>query len=72
MAGGKGIEAAAIITAGRTARDSWQDEWKAFNIDVKNNSRPGQVEETRLEHMKAHQGVSSGNCSRWRARESIP
>ena len=57
LAAGRELEAAAIaaLQASETALDGWQDHWHTFNLDVKEQQQTRQVEQTRLEHLEAHQ-----------------
>ncbi len=48
-------EAIAQLQASETALDAWQEEWHTFNLDVKEQQQTSQVEQTRLEHLDAHQ-----------------
>ena len=45
----------ASLQASEAALDAWQDEWHTFNLDVKEQQQSRQVEQTRLEHLEAHQ-----------------
>ncbi|MEO8444076.1 MAG: chromosome segregation protein SMC [Gammaproteobacteria bacterium] len=49
------VEAMAQLQAGESSLDVWQEEWHAFNLDVKEQQQTRQVEQTRLEHLEAHQ-----------------
>jgi len=57
LAAAREAEAAAVaeLQASEAALDAWQDEWHAFNLDVKEQQQARQVEQTRLEHLDAHQ-----------------
>jgi chromosome segregation protein len=57
LAAARGAEAAAIarLQSSEAALDGWQEEWHGFNLDVKEQQQARQVEQTRLEHMEAHQ-----------------
>ncbi len=57
LASAREAEAVALaeLQAGETAVDAWQDEWHTFNLDVKEQQQARQVEQTRLEHLEAHQ-----------------
>ena len=57
LASAREAEAVALaeLQAGETALDAWQDEWHTFNLDVKEQQQARQVEQTRLEHLEAHQ-----------------
>ena len=57
LAAGRELEAAAIagLQASETALDGWQEQWHSFNLDVKEQQQTRQVEQTRLEHLEAHQ-----------------
>jgi len=57
LAAAREAEAAAVaqLQASEAALDAWQDEWHAFNLDVKEQQQSSQVEQTRLEHLEAHQ-----------------
>ena len=57
LAAGRELEAAALarLQASETALDAWQEQWHSFNLDVKEQQQTRQVEQTRLEHLEAHQ-----------------
>ena len=57
LAAARETEAAAIsrLQASEAALDEWQEAWHAFNLDAKEHQQARQVEETRLEHLEAHQ-----------------
>ncbi|MBL8200561.1 MAG: chromosome segregation protein SMC [Chromatiales bacterium] len=57
LAAAREAEAAAIaeLQASEAALDAWQDEWHTFNLDVKEQQQAREVEQTRLEHLEAHQ-----------------
>ncbi|MEQ1800411.1 MAG: chromosome segregation protein SMC [Gammaproteobacteria bacterium] len=57
LAAAREAEAAALshLQASEGALDVWQDEWHTFNLDVKEQQQSRQVEQTRLEHLEAHQ-----------------
>lgn len=48
-------EAMTLLQAGESALDAWQEQWHTFNLDVKEQQQNRQVEQTRLEHLEAHQ-----------------
>ncbi|MEO8223621.1 MAG: chromosome segregation protein SMC [Gammaproteobacteria bacterium] len=48
-------EAIAQLQASELSLAAWQEEWHAFNLDVKEQQQTRQVEQTRLEHLEAHQ-----------------
>ena len=58
LAAARAAEAAASgqLKDAEGALAAWQEEWHAFNLDVKEQQQSGQVEQTRLEHLEAHQG----------------
>lgn len=58
LAAARGAETAAIaqLQASEAALDAWQEEWHTFNLDVSEQQQARQVEQTRLEHLEAHQG----------------
>ncbi len=58
LAAAREAEAAGVaaLQASEAALDAWQDEWHTFNLDVKEQQQSRQVEQTRLEHLEAHQG----------------
>jgi len=57
LAAAREAEAAALsqLHASEAALDAWQEAWHAFNLDVKEQQQSRQVEQTRLEHLEAHQ-----------------
>lgn len=57
LAAAREAEAAAVaqLQASEAALDVWQEEWHTFNLDVKEQQQSRQVEQTRLEHLEAHQ-----------------
>ncbi|MDP2325881.1 MAG: chromosome segregation protein SMC [Gammaproteobacteria bacterium] len=57
LAAAREAEAAAnaCLLAGERALDAWQEQWHTYNLDVKEQQQARQVEQTRLEHLEAHQ-----------------
>jgi len=49
------VAAMAALQASEGSLDAWQDQWHAFNLDVKEQQQAREVEQTRLEHLEAHQ-----------------
>jgi chromosome segregation protein len=47
--------AMALLQASEASLDAWQEQWHTFNLDVKEQQQARQVEQTRLEHLEAHQ-----------------
>jgi len=45
----------ALLQDSEASLDAWQEQWHAFNLDVKEQQQARQVEQTRLEHLEAHQ-----------------
>ena len=57
LAAARDAEAAALgeLQASEGALNAWQESWHAFNLDIKEHQQNRQVEQTRLEHLGAHQ-----------------
>ncbi len=57
LAAAREAEAAALalLQGSEASLDAWQEQWHTFNLDVKEQQQARQVEQTRLEHLEAHQ-----------------
>lgn len=43
-----------LLKEGEQALTTWQEDWHAFNLEVREQQQARQVEQTRLEHLDAH------------------